>query len=106
MNPHRTLAVASGPEPIEPPLRSSRRNTTTLAAMSASVTHGVRSVGMLSLSGNTRRGRLPTVPPATPEERPAEGRALRAGVPRSAHADLPARPAGIDAVEMLAEEAT
>src|SRR3954452_10552480 len=106
MNPQRTLAVASGPEPMEPPLRSSRRNTTTLAAMSASVTHGVRSVGMLSLSGNTRRRRLPTVPPATPDQRADDGRALRAGLPRSAPADLPPGPARIDPVAMLAEEAT
>ena len=105
MNPQRTLSVASGPDPSVPPPRSSRRNTTTLTAMSAIVTHGVRSVGMLSLSGNTRRGRLPGVPLATPEERAACGRALRADVPRSAHAELPPRPAGVDPVALLAGEA-
>src|SRR6478672_5711292 len=105
MNPQRTLSVASGPDPSVPPPRSSRRNTTTLTAMSTIVTHGVRSVGMLSLSGNTRRGRLPGVPLVTPEERAARGRALRADVPRSAHAELPPRPAGVDPVALLAGEA-
>jgi uncharacterized protein (DUF2252 family) len=45
------------------------------------------------------------VPSATPEERAARGRALRADVPRSAHAELPPRPAGVDPVAILAEEA-
>src|SRR3954452_19683197 len=35
--------------------------------MSAIVTTGTRSVGMLSLSGNTRRGRLPGVTTPTPQ---------------------------------------
>jgi uncharacterized protein (DUF2252 family) len=43
---------------------------------------------------------------ATPDERAARGRSLRADVPRSAHAELPPRPAEVDPVEMLAEEAT
>ena len=45
------------------------------------------------------------MPSATPEERAARGRALRADVPRSAHAELPPRPAGVDPVAILAEEA-
>ena len=44
-----------GPAKNDPPWRIASRYTTTFATISASVTNGNRSVGMLSFSGITRR---------------------------------------------------
>ncbi len=54
--PYLTTSWVSGPLISDPPWRMANRYTTKLARISATVTNGKRSVGMLSLSGIIGQG--------------------------------------------------
>src|SRR3954451_21386283 len=106
MKPNSTLSRTVGPLPMLPPLRISSRKTRTFATISAIVTTGVRSVGMLSLSGNTRRGRLPGVTTPTPRMPSFDLAALSADVSGLLDEALPAleaarRPLQLESVACL-----